>query len=473
MSVYQPMDVTCRCGQSFSIDVVHGVNIDRLPDVRNNLIDGTFHTALCPSCGLQSVIEREFLYSDFARNAFFKVKPRKARHQWQKASAELDDDVTKIPKEISNAGNRHCRVVFGLGELREKLVAQDAGIDDRFVELAKVYLVYEHPFLLQKPRLRLQLNKVHSHRLDFSALQDHAEEMFEITMPRAIFDDLAGREPEIRDWLGSVHKRSSIFGLQNDYWINMWRWSPQTTALRDLGVYAEAARSGGPIDWDSDRFQRMLTYLPRGRHLPGWAKRALRDVNRLAQDQDIAPAVDRTFEIRFDMGLDDDWALNNNPDDIDTLWDLLRDLPDANVEGNTFISAIQLMSGDGGYYSPQTHEIVIGEDELWAKERFQDVVRHEVGHAVQEKRDQNDNQVTDWLTSRFGWQDLWDNNANIDLWVGLMGGYRDLTQTETDQVRQLLRLCLGPGEQWSPPNIPHVPADHPWRKPGFGPRLAF
>ena len=64
MSVYQPMDITCRCGHSFPTKVVHGVNIDRLPDVRDAILDGSFHTTLCPACGTHSVIEKEFLYSD-------------------------------------------------------------------------------------------------------------------------------------------------------------------------------------------------------------------------------------------------------------------------------------------------------------------------------------------------------------------------------------------------------------------------
>jgi hypothetical protein len=43
------------------------------------------------------------------------------------------------------SGERSLRVVFGLDELQEKLAAQDAGLDDRALELLKVLLVYEQP----------------------------------------------------------------------------------------------------------------------------------------------------------------------------------------------------------------------------------------------------------------------------------------------------------------------------------------
>lgn len=475
MSVYQQTDITCRCGHTSSVKVVHGVNIDRLPEVRDDILNGTFHTTLCPSCGTQSVVEKEFLYSDFGRNAFYKVKPRKARHQWEAASQELEEDLSKIPKDLTKRQLRHRRVVFGLGELREKLIAEDAGIDDRLVELLKVFLVYDHPFLLQKARLRLQLDGVRADRLMFVAFHDHSEGAFEVTMARSVFDDITGRRNEIEAWLNGAHKRSNILKLKNDHWVNMWRWSPQTTALRDLERYAETARTGGEVDLNARPFQQMLDYLPRGSHLPGWAKRAMRDIYEYAQSDGNTDVMDRTFEIRFDMGLDDDWARNNDPDDIDTLWDLLRDLPDANVEGNTFISSMELDVGKGGgWYSPRTHEIGIGSRALWAREGFEDVVRHEVGHAVQEKRDRTqDNQVTAWLEDEFGWVMMNGWDSDIDAWVDLMGGYGDMTSAQVRQVRQTLKACLGRGGEWSPPNIPFVPADHPWRRSGFGPRRAF
>ena len=474
MSVYQPINITCRCGDTFTTRIVHGANVDRMPAIRRDIVEGTFHKTSCPTCGTQSIVEREFLYCDFERNTIIRVKPRVARHSWEDASQELESDILKLPEEISQSNSRYCRVVFGLNELREKLVAQDADLDDRLVELAKVFLVYEHPFLLRKPRVRISLTNAAADSLRFVAFHDHDEGAFELTMPRGIFDALVEREEEIKAWVGQAHKNSNLFALNNDHWVNMWRWSPQTTALRDLDRYARDVRNGGQVDMTSQTFEQVLMYLPRGSHLPVWAKQALRDIYKYAKSSGSVRVMDRIFEIRFDMGLDDEWGSNNNPDDIDTLWDLLRDLPDANVEGNTFISSLELDKGSGGWYNPQTHEIGIGSGLSWQKELFEDVVRHEVGHAVQEKRDQTrDHQVSQWLEDEFGWVMLGDSSADIDRWVEKMGGYGTMSPSEIDQVRYILQLSLGPGRQWGPPSIPFVPKDHPWRTPDLGPRRAF
>lgn len=473
MSFYQPIDARCHCGHTFTAKTAQSVNASRTPEIRHDIVAGTFHTARCPSCGATSVLERKFLYCDFDRNTIFLVQPRDARHLWEDASVELDGTLSKVPVDVSRTQDRHCRVVFGLGELREKLIAQDAGLDDRLVELSKVFVVYDHPFLLRTPRLRILLHSIDTDRVTYLAFHDHETESFEVRMPRSVFDEVV--DPRIaEEWVTNAHKNSNIFRLDHDHWVNIWRWSPQSPALRDLDRYSRLIQQGKQIDFEETAFRRMLKRLPDGSHLPGWAKRALRVIYDHAKSRGATAVMDEVFEIRFDTRLDDEWGMNNNPDDIDTLWDLLAALPDANVEGNTFISNIELVLGGGGYYSPHDREIAIGADNLPHKEPFQDVVRHEVGHAVQEKRDRKEHRlVTKWLSSEFGWATFGSSTRAIDNWVRAMGGYGSMSQRQKTQIRQLLRQCLGPGGRWHPPTIPETPQTHPWRKPDFGPRLAF
>ena len=473
MSIYNPTNVTCDCGRKFTIGIAEGVNIGRAPDARQAILDGTFHRATCPSCNTPLVVEKEFFYSDFERNTFFKINPRKNRHQWQEASRELDVDVHKLPDEFSDQSTRQIRVVFGLGELREKLIAQDTEIDDRIVEILKVLIVYEHPFLLRRSRLRLQLDSVTLSSICFVALFDHNEEAFEISIPRTICNDLIERREELQSWIGRHHK-NNIFALKQDYWVNMWRWSPQPSALNSLRLYSDLARSGKKIDTSSQEFKNMLLRLPRGNSLPSWAKRALAELQTYAKKHHLAKLEDKLFELRFDISLDDDWSANNHYDDIDILWTLLRDLPDTNVEGNTYIQSLQLVSGSGGRYSPQDREISIGENLLINEEWFEDVVRHEVGHAVQEQKDsKNNGLVSRWLNREFGWREFGSGNHEIDNWVGLMGGYGKLSKNDINKVRDRLRDCLGKGNEWKPPELKPVAPNHPWNSKNFGPRIAF
>jgi hypothetical protein len=471
MSVFQPHSVKCGCGASFVADLADGVNIDRLPEARAQIISGAFHRFNCPTCQRRMTIEKEFSYIDLARNTFIKVKPRHDRHLWKEASAALEEDLQRVPSVLSDVRGRTERVVFGLGELREKLIAEDHGIDDRMVEMLKALLIYEHPFLIQTSRVRILLDGVRVDQVDFISCYDHDQRTYRIGMPRAIVDNVLERRTDIEKWVGRDHKKSNLFHLDRDYWVNFWRWSPQTWALGDLYEFAREVRFGRTIQTRSRRFTNMVKYLPRGSHLPGWAKRDLRAIYLYAKQKKLAALEDSLFEIRFGIGLDDDWAYNDDPNDIDTLWKLLRDLPDTNVEGNTSINEIHLAEGQGGgWYEPWSHDIHIGGNVAGNAERFQDVIRHEVGHAV---HDRFDDRVTPWLESRFGWRTFGTSSADIDRWVDLMGGWGNARAAERIEIRSFLGEALGPGSRWTPGPAPDPPSGHAWWREGFGPRLAY
>jgi hypothetical protein len=143
-------------------------------------------------------------------------------------------------------------------------------------------------------------------------------------------------------------------------------------------------------------------------------------------------------------------------------------VPVTNVEGNTSLRSIQLTGGGGGVYSNGVIEI--GEAELGRRESFEDVLRHEVGHAVHEERD---SVVTPWLERRFGWRRFPSSRSGIDAWVKLMGGWGAVTGSARDAAIQALQIAAGPGEKWGPGRAPRLPAGHPWWGEKFGPRLAY
>ena len=80
-----------------------------------------------------------------------------------------------MPADPANSDPRQLRVIYGLDELREKVIAQDAGLDDRRVELLKVFVLHEQPFLMQQPRPLMHLTGVDSASVDFVTYYDHGE----------------------------------------------------------------------------------------------------------------------------------------------------------------------------------------------------------------------------------------------------------------------------------------------------------
>jgi len=470
MAVFHPHTVRCACGNTLSVQLADSINVKRSPESRERILRGELHRVACTNCGRRITVEKPFYYTDFARNALFKVLPRGERHTWKQASIDLDTASNVIPEVVADAEGRTLRVIFGMDDLREKLVAQDASIDDRILELLKVLLVYEHPILVRRPRLRLVLEQVTDADLEFVAAYEHAPQRFRLRMPRDLASDLANDPQQLQKWTGDAH-RTSLFELK-DHWVNMWRWSPQPTALDRLRAYAEAVTAGQAIDTTEAAFQQMLSGVPRGSHLPSWAKQSLRVLFEYAKKKRLAALEDDLFEIRFGIELEDDWSVNSDKNDIDTLWQLLKDLPDTNVEGNTKIHELLLDVGEGGgLYDPNSHDISIGSKELAVRERFEDVVRHEVGHAVHEAQP---GLVNGWLEERFGWRIFGSrDDADIDQWVGLMGGWGALTASQQRDVRKALRTALGDQSGWDPGPTPALPPGHPWYGARFGPRLAF
>lgn len=468
MAIFHPHTVQCPCGNRLAVQLADSVNVKRQPEARQRILRGELHRAACSACGQTMTVEKPFYYTDFDRNVLFKVLPTSERHTWKQASTDLDKASGFIPADLSDAGARTLRVLFGMDELREKLVAQDANIDDRLLELLKVLVVYEHPVLLKWARLRLALEEVTETELHFSAGYEHNQRRFRIAMPKDVAGDFADHPDMAKTWAAEAHD-DSVFKLP-DHWVNMWRWSPQPTALDRLRAYAQDIEQNRPVDTKSSAFRAMLSGLPRGPHLPGWAKQDVRTLFKYAKHLNLQDLQDKLFELRFGLELEDDWSKNDDLNDIDTLWDLLKNLPDTNVEGNTKIREIALIDQGGGFYIPGARRIEIGSLELAQRERFEDVVRHEVGHGVHEN---NTALVNGWLAQRFGWRIFGRRDDEIDQWVALMGGWGGLNDVQRRDVRSALKTALGSGSSWDPGVVPALPPGHPWNSASFGPRQAF
>lgn len=145
MSIFRTHTLPCpSCGTPVDYQLVHSVNADRRPDLRDAILDGSFQLQECPSCGTPFRCEPEFTYLDQKRGQYIGVWPASRRHEWQACAArtrQVFDDSLGInaPREARVLGEKlSVRTVFGWPALVEKLIARDAGIDDRTLEAAKL-----------------------------------------------------------------------------------------------------------------------------------------------------------------------------------------------------------------------------------------------------------------------------------------------------------------------------------------------
>ncbi len=467
MAVFFEEVIACDCGASLKVPVAKSINVARQPSIRSEIVRGDLHTKVCPGCSARVAVDAAFTYVDPERSTLFSVLPRKWRHRWRGASEGLAE-YNRIYAKRTSMDHRTCRVVFGMAELREKLIAQDAQIDDRLVELLKVLLIYEHPILIRKKRLLLVLTEVLTDELRFHAGYDHDDSRFLLTIPAPIVDAIRQNPDAMHRWVEAAHTRS-IFDPQ-EQWISLWRWSPRPGALANLKEFADAVRDNLNVDMTSAKFLEMIPELPRGDQLPAWARKDLKVLEIYAHARGKDSIVDMLFEVRFGVQLSDDWQVNGDANDIDTLWDLLERLPDTDVEGNAKLKAITLSATGESLYWQDKKTVEIADAVLDDKERFGHVIRHEIGHAVHE----NHKAVVDeWLTQRFGWQVFHLDDGGINAWVNAMGGWGGLDAAGQEKVRSALRGAVGTGRAWGPPAQPQLPAGHPWLNANLGPRRAF
>lgn len=145
MSIFRTVDLACpACDSPVSFDLVYSVSADRRPDLRAAILDGSFQRESCPACAKPFRVDPEFSYMDIARGQYIGVWPVSSRSEWRACAGKTQEVYeqtlgARATPEAQELGRRlEPRVVFGWPALVEKILAKQAGIDDRTLEVAKV-----------------------------------------------------------------------------------------------------------------------------------------------------------------------------------------------------------------------------------------------------------------------------------------------------------------------------------------------
>jgi hypothetical protein len=143
MSVFDTETIACpACAASVRVDLVHSVNAVRRPDLREAILDRSFQAVACPSCAVTFRIEPRFTYLDTARKQFVAALPATELPQWKaaeaRAQASYDRAFGKGSDGAALVDGMQARCVFGWLGLNEKLIANEHGIDDVELEMAKL-----------------------------------------------------------------------------------------------------------------------------------------------------------------------------------------------------------------------------------------------------------------------------------------------------------------------------------------------
>ena len=143
MSVFETIALACpSCSSSVDVELVHSVNAVRRPDLRAAILDRSFQSVACPSCGTTFRVEPRFTYLDVGRKQFVAALPASELIDWKAAEARAQGAWDKAFGKGSDGEalgrDMQARCTFGWLGLNEKLIAHEHGIDDVALELAKM-----------------------------------------------------------------------------------------------------------------------------------------------------------------------------------------------------------------------------------------------------------------------------------------------------------------------------------------------
>lgn len=148
MSRYEDRVLTCpHCQHQAPQSVAVSLDGERATRERQAILDDTFQRMTCAACGTSFRADGPLIYLDFDAKLWIAVFPA----SWEAAWWDHEDEpqgafqrymIDHCPPLVRSwAPGFAVRAVFGLPQLREKLVAHDAGIDDRVLEAYKLDLL--------------------------------------------------------------------------------------------------------------------------------------------------------------------------------------------------------------------------------------------------------------------------------------------------------------------------------------------
>lgn len=147
MSVYRVASLACAaCGTERPVKLVDSANPLRHPPFHDELVGRTFHRFRCPSCAHVDVIDGPLLWTQVTADLVAWLLPDSERRNWQAVEAQAMERMEgpvrhEGPDFVRAWGQRaRIRVVFGLEELRDKVVIRSHRLDDSVVEALKLPL---------------------------------------------------------------------------------------------------------------------------------------------------------------------------------------------------------------------------------------------------------------------------------------------------------------------------------------------
>jgi hypothetical protein len=197
------------------------------------------------------------------------VAPTSLRHRSRvqaEAIAAIKRDLEGENGPFHPKGEWTCTLVHGVDALRERQLAEDAGLSDVDVEAAKLVVAAAHPFLFERPGLDLTLSQVTGSSLMFESTHRFDPRRYAIRVPRWVADRMT--RPETTGGASTRALDDARRRIVRGPHASIHNLDPQTGALQTLSELAHRVRAGEQVDLRAESVRLMLETFPRSTHLP-------------------------------------------------------------------------------------------------------------------------------------------------------------------------------------------------------------
>ena len=206
-----------KCGEKSEITVYRSINIAENPELKEKIRNGSLFVWECPHCRQANLAKYECLYHD----------PQGKLMIWLIPSGELSPTQAQaISNHTKAMGGYRLRLVKDVGEMMEKVLIFDAGLDDMAIEMCKYVTKMELVSKKSTGSENLAGTAFHFHRLEESDgmkflvfIYPASGQMMSINIGYNVYEDSLGilqRNPDIipgdaflkidQDWIFSFMK---------------------------------------------------------------------------------------------------------------------------------------------------------------------------------------------------------------------------------------------------------------------------
>lgn len=139
MSSKENIELNCpNCGKKQTVSIWKSINTSLNPEMKEAVRNKSAFKYTCPDCGYETILDYGFLYHQMSDR--FMIQYVQTDESAEKVKDIWSDENSPMMR-IMREKHYLMRIVRTQNELLEKIEIFDAGLDDRIVELCKMFIL--------------------------------------------------------------------------------------------------------------------------------------------------------------------------------------------------------------------------------------------------------------------------------------------------------------------------------------------